>query len=192
MRGLVFLLLCFTHSVLAGLTQGTDETAGLPFWEWKDENLSIRFVQRLPDQTRAYFAGRGFADKEVRKIASWCVFQTVYTNISSPPGVVIRHDINDWRLHYRGENSQLKARENWAPEWRAKGIKQAQIVAFEWSLFPSSQVFQAGDYNWGMTFLPVPHGETFSLKIAWKVDGKQYSAMLEDIACARDETREPA
>ena len=35
-------------SVTAELVTGTDEQAQLPFWEWRSDILSVRFVQRLP------------------------------------------------------------------------------------------------------------------------------------------------
>lgn len=67
----------------------------------------------------------------------------------------------------------MKPREDWKPVWLKKGIAQTQIVAFEWSLLPSKQIFEAGDYTWGMTVFDVPHGARFYLDINWKVDGKQ-------------------
>ena len=60
------------------LLTGTDEAAQLPFWEWQDGVMSIRLVQRLPDQTRAFFMARGFDKQHAETIAQSCIFQTVY------------------------------------------------------------------------------------------------------------------
>jgi hypothetical protein len=185
---LAFYFLLWISSLQAGVITGTDETAGLPFWEWRNDDMTLRLVQRLPDQTRAYFAGRGFQGAEVETIASYCVFQTVYTNISSASDKrVIEHDIRDWRVHYQGKTLTIQPREDWQSVWRSKGVGQAQIVAFEWSLLPTRQRFEAGDYNWGMTFVNVPHGASFDLDIHWKVDGEPQKARLPSVTCAKDE-----
>ena len=163
----------------AELLTGTDDVAQLHFWEWRNDYMSLRLVQRLPDQTRAYFAGRGFKKENVDAIASFCIFQTVYTNISTAKEPhVIMHDIRDWRYHYKGLTYRLKPREAWKPVWQKKNVAQPQIVAFEWSLLPTKQVFQAGDYNWGMSVFALPAGASFDLDIAWQIDGKPQSATI--------------
>ena len=182
----IFWIICILP-VRAEMLTGTDATAQLPFWEWRDEAMKIRFVQRLPDQTRAYFAGRGFAKSEVDDIAGFCIFQTVYTNISTAKRPhVITHDIHDWRYHYRGITYKMTPRENWRKIWQRKHVAQPQIVAFEWSLLPSKQVFQSGDYNWGMSVFALPPGASFNLDLAWKEDGKPQSASIKGITCAKD------
>lgn len=185
---LVLCLLVGISPLHAEVITGTDEMASLPFWEWRNDYMSLRLVQRLPDQTRAYFAGRGFQGADVETIASYCVFQTVYKNISTASQKrVIEHDVRDWQVHYQGKTLSIMPRENWQPIWRGKGVAQAQIVAFEWSLLPSRQRFEAGDYNWGMTFVKVPHGASFNLELHWKVDGKPQTAQMENVTCAKDE-----
>ena len=184
---LVLCLLVGISPLHAEVITGTDEMASLPFWEWRNDYMTLRLVQRLPDQTRAYFAGRGFQGADVETIASYCVFQTVYKNISTASHKrVIEHDIRDWQVHYQGKTLSIMPREDWQPIWRGKGVAQAQIVAFEWSLLPSSQRFEAGDYNWGMTFVKVPHGASFDLEIHWKIDDKPKTARMENVTCAKD------
>lgn len=191
MRFTINLILCglvWLPPLQAEVITGTDEMARLPFWEWRNDDMSLRLVQRLPDQTRAYFAGRGFQGADVETIAGYCVFQTVYTNISTADNKhVIDHDIRDWRVHYQNQTLSIQPREDWQPVWRSKGIAQAQIVAFEWSLFPTTQRFQAGDYNWGMTFVKVPHGASFDLELHWQVDGKPQTTTIPNVTCAKDE-----
>ena len=172
---------------MAGVVTGTDETAQMPYWEWNNDYMSLRFVQRLPDQTRAFFTGRGFSRDDVKHIASHCVFQTVYRNTTGANNSrAIQHDINEWQYRYDGKSLRMIPREDWKPLWQKRDVKQPQIIAFEWSLFPSKQLFQAGDYNWGMSFFNVPHGEAFDLQIAWTVDGKPRSATIEGMTCAKD------
>jgi hypothetical protein len=183
----VILAVSLSTPAMAELLTGVDETAKLPFWEWRNDYLTLRLVQRLPDQTRAYFAGRGFATEHVSYIASHCFFQTVFTNTTGVKNKrVIEHDIRDWEYRYNSKSMQILPREDWKVTWQQRNVKQAQMIAFEWSLFPSQQVFEAGDYNWGMTVFNVPHGKSFDLDIAWKVDGKPQSATLNGITCAKD------
>lgn len=182
------LFLFFFQSLASGeLVTGTDEDAQLPFWEWQNDYMTIRLVQRLPDQTRAYFSGRGFTAGTVKIIAKYCIFQTVYTNRSGADNKhVIQHDIRDWQYHYSDKSFRMKPRENWKPFWQEKGVVQAQIVAFEWSLFPTRQVFESGDYNWGMSVFDVPHGASFDLDLHWKLDGKPQMATMKNVTCAKD------
>ena len=188
----ISLLLSMWLPAHAEMLTGTDETAKLPFWEWRSDAMTLRLVQRLPDQTRAYFAGRGFKPPDVEYIAGFCIFQTVYTNISTAetPHVIL-HDVRDWRIHYEGKSRSIKPREDWAQQWQQRKVAQPQIIAYEWSLLPSKQVFQAGDYNWGMSVFPVPHGASFDLDIVWQVDGKKRMATLKGLQCAKDIYIEP-
>ena len=82
----LLLLLCMTPA-RAELATGTDDVAQLPFWEWRNDYMTLRLVQRLPDQTRAYFAGRGFRPETVKTIARHCFFQAVYTNTTSTENI---------------------------------------------------------------------------------------------------------
>lgn len=181
------LVLFYLPTAIAEMITGVDDTAQLPFWEWRNDYMTLRLIQRLPDQTRAYFSGRGFKPDAVNAIADYCIFQTVYTNISSlEHKKTIQHDIRDWKYRYKGNNFSMKPREEWKPFWQTKDIAQAQIVAFEWSLFPTIQTFEAGDYNWGMSVFNVPHGGSFDLELSWKVDGKTQSATMKNVTCAKD------
>jgi hypothetical protein len=180
-------ILFYLLSARAEVITGIDDTAQLPFWEWRNDYMTLRLIQRLPDQTRAYFSGRGFKPNAVNTIAGYCIFQTVYTNTSGPiHKKTIQHDIHNWRYHRKGNVYPMKPREEWKPFWQEKGVAQAQIVAFEWSLFPTRQVFEAGDYNWGMSVFNVPHGDSFDLELSWKVDGKPQSATINNVTCAKD------
>jgi len=181
------ILLIYLSPVSGELITGEDNDAQLPFWEWHNDYMTFRLVQRLPDQTRAYFSGRGFKSDAVKIIADHCIFQTVYTNISSSEKKhVIDHDIREWQYYYKGKSFRMKPREDWKAFWQDHGVEQAQVVAFEWSLFPSRQIFKPGDYNWGMSVFEVPYGASFDLELNWKVDGKPQTATMKNVTCAKD------
>jgi len=55
-----YLMIAATSGVV--VSTGTDEEAQLPYWQAADGSVSIRLVQRLPDQTRGFFLARGFSE----------------------------------------------------------------------------------------------------------------------------------
>ena len=180
-----FLFLCF--SAQAAVTTGTDEQAQLPYWQWQDEVVSLRFVQRLPDQTRAYFAGRGFQGDDVKLIAGHCFFQTVFKNVASVQSkTLLEYDVDKWYAVIDGKQVGLKMREAWQTIWTARNTGPAQKIAFEWSLLPTRQRYLPSDYNWGMSVFPIAHGATFDLVLSWQINGKNTSAIIKGMQCAKD------
>ena len=193
LTGILLLLMFILPSARAELVTGTDEQAQLPFWEWRTPVISVRFVQRLPDQSRAYFAGRGFEPNEVKLIAEHCIFQTVFKNVApADTKQVIEYDLNEWAILYKGQPASLKTREDWQAIWETRKVKSAQKIAFEWSLLPTRQRYQPADYNWGMSVFPLKHGSLFDLRLTWKVNGKAQRATIKDMQCAKDVYIAPA
>src|SRR4030042_1622952 len=89
--------------VAALVNTGTDDEARLPYWEIVEPGVSIRLVQRLPDQTRGFFQARGFSVADSELIAQGCVFQTVFKNLSPATGPVrIEYDLREWVVDAAG------------------------------------------------------------------------------------------
>jgi hypothetical protein len=186
------LLLLAVMPVAALVTSGTDDEARLPYWEVVEPGVSIRLVQRLPDQTRGFFQARGFPDGDAEVIAQSCVFQTVFRNTSgaSEP-VTIEYDLRDWAVHAAGARRGLKTREDWRKLWVARRAPKAAQLAFEWSLLPTRQSYRPGDYNWGMTLFGLAPGAEFDLDVVWREDGKPRRARLSGVRCAPDVHPQP-
>ena len=180
-------MLLTTTLVVAGVNTGTDEEARLPYWEIVEPGVSIRLVQRLPDQTRGFFQARGFSVEDSERIAQSCVFQTVFKNISaaSEPST-IEYNLRDWVVRAAGARRGLKTREDWRKEWSARKAPKPAQLAFEWSLLPTRQTYLPGDYNWGMTLFGLKPGTEFDLDIVWHQDGKQRMVHLKAVRCAAD------
>lgn len=169
------------------ITTGIDEEAKLPYWEARDKGMSIRLVQRLPDQTRAFFLARGFSEAHAEIIAQSCVFQTVYKNVSNESSASpLKYNLQDWVVLHKGKNRKMKLREDWKKEWVTRKASLSSQIAFEWSLVPTQQVFQPGDYNWGMSLFNLKPGENFDLKIVWHQYNKVNSVTIKGIECAPD------
>lgn len=171
---------------------GIDEQAQLPYWELRDEGMSLRLVQRLPDQSRAFFLARGFNAEQVEEIAGRCVFQTVFRNHSheaQPSPLYYRQ--RDWLIRHETREASILTREDWAVLWEAEGAPSAARIAFQWTLLPPEQTYEAGDYNWGMTMIDLPPGTRFDLEVRWKQFGETRSAIIEDLQCASDTPATP-
>lgn len=180
-------MLLTTAPVAAVVNTGTDDEARLPYWEIVEAGVSIRLVQRLPDQTRGFFQARGFPVEDSERIAQGCVFQTVFKNVSPPSAAVtIEYNLRDWVVLVAGERRGLKTREDWRKEWSARRVPPAAQLAFEWSLLPTRQTYRAGDYNWGMTLFGLKPGAEFDLDVVWLHDGKPRSVRLNAVRCAPD------
>lgn len=182
-RALFFLLFAGTAAA-ATVSTGTDEGAGLPYWELETAGMMLRLVQRLPDQTRGFFQARGFRPADADLVARRCVFQTIFKNTSSDAAAaVLEYNLRDWTVHHRGRARTMKTREDWQPVWAGRGVPQEAQIAFEWALLPTRQTYHPGDYNWGMSVFDLEPGAVFDLKVAWTQDGRRQTALLEDMRC---------
>lgn len=174
-------------SVAAQLSTGVDAQAQLPYWEVSDAAMSLRLVQRLPDQTRGFFTARGFSTAHAEMIAQSCVFQTVFKNQSqhgkpSP----LEYNLRQWVIAIAGATQSMKTREDWQTDWQRLGVALPAQLAFEWSLYPTQRVYQAGDYNWGMSMFNLKPGTAFDLKVVWRQHGRAHAETIRGMTCAPD------
>ncbi len=189
---LTCLLLAFEALAEGAVLTGTDEEAQLPFWEWRDEVMSVRLVQRLPDQTRAFFTARGFDKSQAELIAQSCIFQTVYKNIATTSNpAVIEYDLTQWKVIYKGEARSLKIKEVWREEWEKAKVPQPAQIAFFWAILPTQQRYEPQDYNWGMTSYNLPPGAKFDLEMVWRQDGVYRTGFVRNLECAPDVEIDP-
>ena len=121
----------------AGSITATEEESGLASWEWRHAGVSVKLVQRLPDQTRAFFLGRGFIPTDADEIATACVLQTIFRNDGQ---LSMAFDLDDWRLIHHGRPLPLQTRERWEKRWQYRDIDQAARIALRWSLLPLSLI----------------------------------------------------
>lgn len=180
-------LLLVVPPVAAVVNTGTDDEARLPFWEIAGQAVSIRLVQRLPDQTRGFFQARGFSVADSELIAQGCVFQTVFKNLSpATEPVRIEYDLREWVVHAAGAQHGMKTREHWKKIWTARRAPQAARLAFEWGLLPTRQTYGPGDYNWGMSVFGLAPGTPFELDVVWHQNGERRAVRVQGLRCAAD------
>lgn len=180
-------MLLMAQPVAAVVNTGTDEEARLPYWEIVEQAVSIRIVQRLPDQTRGFFQARGFSVADSELIAQSCVFQTVFKNLSpAPEPVKIEYNLHEWVVHTAGAQRRMKTREDWKKIWTGRRAPQAAQLAFEWGLLPTRQAYGPGDYNWGMSIFGLAPGTKFDLDVVWQQNGERSTVRLNGVRCAPD------
>jgi len=145
------------------------------------------------DQTRGFFQARGFSVPDAERIAQSCVFQTIFRNTSSmaEPGP-IEYDLREWVVRTATGRQNLKTREDWAQEWKARAAPRAAQLAFEWALLPTRQTYGPGDYNWGMSVFNLAPGAEFDLDVIWRQRGERRSVRLTGVQCAPDIEIPPA
>lgn len=175
----------------ARVTTGIDAEAGLPYWELVAGSLSLRLVQRLPDQTRGFYQARGFAVADAERIAQSCMFQTIFKNVAPPADAdALKYNLNEWIVHASGAQRRIKTREDWAKEWAhergGRIVPQSARLAFEWGLLPTRHSYRPGDYNWGLSVFDLRPGTEFDLDVVWSEGNRRREARIEKLRCARD------
>lgn len=186
-RVIAVLSLCFpaAGSLSAESRHETDPQSGVQTWELHDQGVGFTLMQITPDQARAFFLARGFDRAAVDDYASHCIFMTIVRNetVEDP----ITYNLADWRFYRKnGTPGKLKLKDDWLTAWRQRKFAQPVLIAFEWSQHPTTQTFEKGDWNQGMTSYAMPLGSVFDLQFQWKVKGAIHESRLENIQCASE------
>ncbi len=185
LANLVFLLwFGWAGSTGAALSVETGESSGLRTWVWSHEGVSLRLVQRLPDQTRAYMQGRGFPAAVADQIATSCFFGSMFRNDGTLP---LDFDLKTWEVVQKDQRTGMFVREYWKKRLQRNEIPKAARIALNWSLMPTQQHFEPGDYNWGMTVYGLPPGEHFDLHLKIRLGGEMLEATIPDLQCAPEQ-----
>ena len=178
------LSMLLSGTAAAELTTGTQAEDGLRFWRLTEDGMSLELVQRLPDQTRAFFQARGFSVEQADIIAGDCIFQTILRNTGSKAAV--SYDLNDWRVIVQGGGHGMNLKDEWDRQWQDLRVTESARIAFRWSFLPIRQRFEPGDYNWGMTSYRLSPGKSFELEVAWQREGVRETARIPNVQCAPD------
>lgn len=181
LRGSV--LLCLASAAGAEVRSFVDESGILRGWEWRGDGVTLQQIQRLPDQTRAFFQGRGFPPVAADRLARTCVFQTVLRNGGEGPIAV---DLADWRIDTGTGPRPLLLTAQWQVEWEGMGLPEPARIAFQWAMFPTRQTFEPQDWSMGMIGYPLKPGDHFDLHTQWRQAAGVRSAVIKGLACAPD------
>ena len=184
------LLLIFISTQSVALVEKTvDSETLLKSWKLTEAPFSLELIQRLPDQTRAFFQARGFSSDIANNIATQCVLQTIGKNTSkAPKSKSITYDLHEWKIYINAKAQSIKFKELWDKEWAEGIVTKASRIAFRWATFPTQQSFDpGGDFNWGMISFGLPPGSTFDLEVLWKHNNQTHSQWIKQIECPADQ-----
>lgn len=184
----MLILISTSQAVIAAVSRQVDAETGLVSWKLYAEGLELELIQRLPDQTRAFFQARGFSVAIADNIARSCVLQTIVRNKSEGRYArPVTISLPQWRIKHDSELKPIKLKEEWDQEWPDDLVSPAARIAFRWSTFPTEQTFEpSGDYNWGMISFGLPPGEQFDLHLFWRAGDQLNNAWIPRIECPND------
>lgn len=189
---LAMVLAAATVTAGADLAPVADPATGLLSWRLHEDALSLELSQLLPDQTRAFFQGRGFPAASADELALACVFQVIVSNTGSGIGApVAAIDLRRWRIDAGEGRVPLPVESTWQPRWASAGVSPPARAAFRWALLPTEQTYGPGDHAWGMLPLGPAPGTTVDLSIVWEEDGAERTALIPAVQCSPDRTVEP-
>lgn len=173
--------------VAAGATETRrDPETGLESWQVETRCIPVRLTQITPDPVRAFYRARDFTPEQVDAHASSCVFMTVVRNIGTVP---IEHRLANRRYDTdNGIERTIGARRNGTRHGSAAGVSDPERIAFAWARFPTTQTFNAGDWNQGMTTDRLPPASRFNLIVGWRTSHARHKTALENVRCI-DETQ---
>lgn len=180
---LLLLPACATGDV----TRSTNPDNGLQGWLFRDGDIEIELVQRLPDQTRALFMQHAFSSDLVEEFAISCMFQTIIRNTgASGSGQPVSVNLAEWRMQHAGKPGPIRLKEPWMASWPAEAADPAARLVFRWGMFPTEQEFLPGDYNWGLTAYGIPPGSVFDLELSWRAGDRPRSGRITGLVCTPD------
>ena len=178
-------LICNAHAGEGETHYQRSPETGLESWKNTGQGVTMELAQLTPDQSRAFFIGRGFAPAEAEHYAAACVFMTILRNEGTRGAIA--YNLAEWRaVDADGRTSPMKLKEDWLKEWEARNLAPPRKIAFEWSQLPSEQTFEPGDWNQGMTTFMLPRGSRFDLKFSWTAQGKRQENIMKGVICAND------
>ncbi|MDP2266699.1 MAG: hypothetical protein Q8J70_09135 [Thiobacillus sp.] len=182
MRLLSLTLLALWGTTLSAAEPDVDPDTGLRSWQTDQAGVQVRLTQINSDQARAFYLARGFSAAATERYVAECVFMTVVRNIGDVP---IQHRLSDWRYTAPGKPPQrIRSKTEWERLWKKLGVKESARIAFTWAQFPTTQTFETGDWNQGMTTYNVPRDTSFSLTFVWRTGGTIHTGQLENVRCS--------
>lgn len=182
LTGLALSAATFAATVQESITRhSVDPDTDISTWEADNQGVHLRLTQITPEQARAFMLNRGMDRQSVEEFAHTCVYMTVVRNESKQP---IEHNLAYWHYLVQGGQSRtMLTKSDWLKRWQPRIFSKTVKLAFEWSQFPTEQVFSPGDWNQGMTTFELPAGSRFDVLYRWKQNGQLHEGRLQNVQC---------
>lgn len=175
---LLLALLALPAMAIAGTEKRVNASGTSTAWISTGHNLSLELIPIGPDTVRAMYGGKNFPKPLLETIAAYCVMGSIIRNETD---AALSYDMADWHVVARGDKPlRPRTKDEWLVEWRQHGVD------FSYSLLPAAQTFEPGDWGQGMITVKLPRNTVFDFTYSWMQHGKQFSATIEGVQCAKD------
>ncbi len=135
-------------------------------------------------KVEAFYAGRGFSQKQIVPYSHTCVFTTFLRNDNAKG--TIHFVRKNWFVLKDANRFYIKNNAYWLKKFKNTKVKMSSKIAFVLGQIPEEQSYATGgDWNEGMLNVDLPLGSKFDLKINWDIKGKKYELTMHDVKCAK-------
>jgi hypothetical protein len=174
---------------LAGLVAvAADGIAQQANWKYVVEKpvLKLKMSPLAADTVKAFFGGRGFSARQTEYLAqNACMFRSDIGSRAQAGGPELAINIDEWRIITANGKKPPRLRDEWSSLWQAAKVGQEQQTAFYWAMFPTRQVFEPSDYNWGMFGMMLAPASHFDLQIVWHENGVKKMDIIRGMECGK-------
>lgn len=174
--GIILLLLALLFTAPLNAAENTTKT-------YEDEDFYLRFVFRTPEQTAAFYEGRGFPKVAINRIVQSCYVTVI---LKSRTDDIIWLELDNWEFKTNNKKIQRYQRAYWEKQWQEVNLKQAFRSTFGWTLLPEVRELQPAESVSGNITLTA-QTEPFSLSMRFargkNKKGKMKTLRLNDLYC---------
>lgn len=178
----LFLGLCLTSSIFS---HNLFAAAKQPV-KYEDEDLMVRLIFRTPEQLEAFYIGRGFSKKAIRKIQETCFVTAIIKNKSID---VLWLDLNDWSFSNKYQQILHITRDYWKKQWQEVNMPLNHQSTFGWTLLPDVRDLRHDESVGGNVAIPRQSGP-FDLMMRFKTgskkNGQEKKIIFRDLKCGID------
>jgi hypothetical protein len=153
---------------------------------YADDSVSIRIVQRSPEQLAAFYLARGFNQAAIDQILKTCVITPIIENKTFD---ALWLELDRWRFTRADDTIARLPRDYWPEQWRASGLPQAQQSTFGWTLLPEVRDLRIDESAGGSVIIPwQTRPFTLSMHFPTGLDrqGPVKTVIFEDLECVGD------
>jgi hypothetical protein len=107
------------------------------------DGITFSITVRTPDQTRAFYTGRGFADAAITELSSKCLLTVGIRNNRTD---IVWLEPAKWEFKtVHGVNVARITRDEWDMRWQQLNIPLANQATFGWTQLPESRDLYPGE-----------------------------------------------
>ncbi|MEJ2106202.1 MAG: hypothetical protein P8X48_02585 [Acidiferrobacteraceae bacterium] len=136
----------------------------------EQDGISLRVIQRTPEQISAFYAARGFPSGAVQRLARDACFLGV--GIRNGRKEIVWLEPSRWRLERDGKRIRRLDRPYWDRVWAKIGLPKASQSTFGWTQLPESRDLRPGE-GVGGNITIAPTAGPFRLRARFKLGARR-------------------